>query len=92
MANSQFVIAAVVDLMKTTFVFKFQTMVILLLKSTKLLADDFFKSSNLNTIKEQLEDIEMDIYVHMVQIDMLNTDIEKRISEEAGKNTLVRQS
>ena len=67
-------------------------MVILLLKSTKLLADDFFKSSNLNTIKEQLEDIEMDIYVHMVQIDMLNTDIEKRISEEAGKNTLVRQS
>ena len=92
MANSQFVIAAVVDLMKKTFVFKFQTMVILLLKSTELLADDFFKSSNLNTIKEQLEDIEMDIYVHMVQIDMLNTDIEKRISEEAGKNTLVRQS
>ena len=80
MANSQFVIAAVVDLMKKTFVFKFQTMVILLLKSTKLLGDDFFKSSNLNTIKEQLEDIEMDIYVHMVQIDMLNTDIEKRIS------------
>ena len=69
-------------------------MVILLLKSTKtkLLGDDYFKSSNLNTIKEQLEDIEMDIYVHMVQIDMLNTDIEKRISEEAGKNTLVRQS
>ena len=92
MANSQFVIAAVVYLMKTTFVFKFQTMVILLLKSTELLADDFFKSSNLNTIKEQLEDIEMDIYVHMVQIDMLNTDIEKRISEEAGTNTLVRQS
>ena len=46
----------------------------------------------MHTIKEQLEDIEMDIYVHMVQIDMLNTDIEKRISEEAGTNTLVRQS
>ena len=67
-------------------------MVILLLKSTKLLGEDLFKSSNLHTLKEQLEDIEMDIYVHMVQIDMLNTDIEKRISEEAGKNTLVRQS
>ena len=63
-------------------------MVINLLESTKLILDDQ-ESSNMHIIKEKLEEKEMDIYTHMVQLDMLNTDFEKIMCKKPAETHLV---
>ena len=63
-------------------------MVINLLESTKLILVDQ-ESSNMHIIKENLEGKEMDIYTHMVQLDMLNTDFEKIMCKKPAENHLV---
>ena len=63
-------------------------MVINLLESTKLILVDQ-ESSNMHIIKENLEGKEMDIYTHMVQLDMLNTDFEKIMYKKPAENHLV---
>ena len=72
------------------YVISFQTTVTFLLKSTKLLLDDQ-ESTNMNTINKKLKEKEMDIFVHMVQLDMLNADSEKKVCNGNSENTLVSE-
>ena len=65
-------------------------MVTFLLKSTKLLLDDQ-ESSNMNTINNKLKEKEMNMFVHMVQLDMLNADSEKKVCNGNSENTLVSE-
>ena len=72
------------------YVISFQTTVTFLLKSTKLLLDDQ-ESTNMNTINNKLKEKEMNIFVHMVQLDMLNADSEKKVCNGNAENTLVSE-
>ena len=71
------------------YVISFQTTVTFLLKSTKLLLDDQ-ESTNMNTINK-LKEKEMNMFVHMVQLDMLNADSEKKVCNGNSENTLVSE-
>ena len=72
------------------YVISFQTTVTFLLKSTKLLLDDQ-ESTNMNTINKKLKEKEMDIFVHMVQHNMLSADSEKKICNGNSDNKLVSE-
>ena len=72
------------------YVISFQTTVTFLLKSTKLLLDDQ-ESTNMNTINNKLKEKEMNMFVHMVQLDMLNADSEKKVCNGNAENTLVSE-
>ena len=72
-------------------IFVFQTMVIVLLESSMLLLEDR-KRLDMHTIKENLENKEMDMYVHMVQLDVFNTDFDKQIYKGRAENNLVSDS
>ena len=71
--------------------FVFQTMVIVLLESSMLLLEDR-ERLNMHTAKEKLENKEMDMYVHMVQLDVFNTDFDKQICYGRAENNLVSDS
>ena len=72
------------------YVISFQTTVTFLLKSTKLLLDDQ-ESTNMNTINNKLKEKEMNMFVHMVQLHMLNADSEKKVCNGNAENTLVSE-
>ena len=72
------------------YVISFQTTVTFLLKSTKLLLVDQ-ERTNMNTINKKLKEKEMNIFVHMVQLDMLNADSEKKVCNGNSENTLVSE-
>ena len=72
------------------YVISFQTTVTFLLKSTKLLLDDQ-ESTNMNTINNKLKEKEMNMFVHMVQLDMLNADSEKKVCNGNSENMLVSE-
>jgi hypothetical protein len=45
----------------------------------------------MNTINKKLKEKEMDIFVHMVQLDMLSADSEKKICNGNSDNKLVSE-
>ena len=49
------------------------------------------ESTNMNTINNKLKEKEMNIFVHMVQLDMLNADSEKKVCNGNSDNTFVSE-
>ena len=45
--------------------------------------------SNMHTMKERLENKENDTYIHMVQLELLNTDFDEGKWKELAENQLV---
>ena len=68
--------------------YKFQKTYKVLLKSTMLLFDNGVRS-NMHTMTERLENKENDTYIHMVQLELLNTDFDKGKWKGLAENQLV---
>ena len=69
--------------------YKFQKTYKYLLKSTMLLFINGVRS-NMHTMKERLDNKENDTYIHMVQLELLNTDFDKGKWKGLAENQLVR--
>ena len=49
------------------------------------------KNSNMEEIKKRMEDKETDIFIHMVQLDILHTEFDAMMGKKQEENNLVNK-